>query len=194
MKNITAFYFFSLIFFTGFSQSKELALEEYEVINEVISPFEKNIPIPLDSIFLNNKFIVLGVNHFKAENINEETFKFLWNNGDIKGQPPIELFFKNFNLSHLKSDIIKSQSDSIINFKSLKGYFHSSNEAFIKNNPKHKYLSISKPFFNCNKDWCFIVKSQYIPYTSTGGNGVMYIYVKVDDLWVLYNTIDLWLT
>ncbi len=68
------------------------------------------------------------------------------------------------------------------------------NQEYIENNPKKKYLSISMPFFNYTKDWCVIVKSKHIPYTDTGGSGVMYIYVKVNEKWVLYNAINLWLS
>jgi hypothetical protein len=100
----------------------------------------------------------------------------------------------NFDLNHLKSEINKSQNDSNINFNFLNKYFYKSNQEYIRENPKKKYLSISRPFFNYNKDWCVIVKSQYIPYTNTGGSGVMYIYVKADDKWILYNVINIWLS
>lgn len=54
--------------------------------------------------------------------------------------------------------------------------------------------SISKPFFNKSKDWGMIINSEYIPYTNTGGSGLLYIYTKIDNKWVLYNVINLWLS
>ena len=166
--------------------------QEYDFINEVITSYEKDIPIPLDTIFLNKNFIALGKNHMKIEYLNKNSFEFWWN--DLrKNKPPIELFLKNFSLDHLKLEILKSQNDSLINFKALNSYFHSSNQEFIKTHPKNTYLSISKPLFNPNKDWCIIVKSSYNPFFNAGGGGMLYIFVKVDDKWILYYRFSLWL-
>jgi hypothetical protein len=185
MKKRIFLVFLTLIFFSKING------QEYSFINEVITPYEKNNSIPLDSIFLREKFINLK-NHINLKYLNEETIKLWWNNG--KKLPPVDLFLKNFDLSHFKAEIKKTQSDSIIDFESLEKYFYCSNQEYVTNNPKKKYLSISKPFFNFSKDWCVIVKSQYIPYTNTGGSGVMYIYVKVQDKWILYNIINIWLS
>lgn len=168
--------------------------QEYEFINEVITPFEDNNPIQLDSIFLKNRFIILGDNHLKYSHLNEDSFRMLWDIMGNKQEPPVELFLMNFNFEHLKADIIKSQNDSIVDFNKLNKYFYSTDEVFIKNNPKKKYISISQPFFNDVKDWCFIIKNEFIPYTNTGGNSVMFIYIKIDDIWILYNTLTLSLT
>lgn len=162
--------------------------QDYSFINKVITPYEKNNPIPLDTIFLEERFIILGKDILEIEYLNKESFKLWWGNNNM---PPLELFYSGYNFNHLKSDIIKSQKDSIINFKELNNYFYASSKKFIKNNPKNKYLSISKPFFNCSKDWCFIIKSLFIPHTGMGRSHEMYIYIKVNDRWVLYNTITL---
>lgn len=120
-----------LIFFLIIS-SYNIEAQQYEFINEVVTTYEKDNPIPLDTIFLKSKFIALGEKRMPLEYLNEETIKFWWRNGNIKQHPPIELFLKNFNLSHLKSDINNSQHDSIINFKALNSSFHSSSNEFIK--------------------------------------------------------------
>jgi hypothetical protein len=166
--------------------------QEYKFINEVITPFEEYSSIPKDTIYIKDKFIVLGKDYLKPEYLNEETIKFLWNNK--KNSSPVELFLKNFNLNHLRIDIEQSAKDSIIYIGKLKNYFYLCDENFIKNNPKKKFLSISKPFFNCNRDWCIIVMSEYIPYTDTGGNALMYIYIKINEKWILYDVLNLSLT
>ena len=186
MKNNIIFFLIILNF------SSTSGAQDYKFINEVILPYAENNPIPLDSIYLNKRFITLGEDYIKLEYINEQTIRFWWSNSSKKA--PIELFLANFNLNHLKEDIIKSQKDSIINFKKLNNYFYSYDDEFVIKNQKTRYLSISKPIFNCKKNWSFIVKSEYTPYTNSGGNAVMYIYIKVDSKWILYNTINLSLT
>lgn len=166
--------------------------QDYKFINEVISPYDENNPIPLDSIYLNKKFIILGENYIKSDYLNEQTIRFWWSSSDKNA--PVELFLANFNINHLRENINRSQKDSIINFKKLNSYFYSCDDVFIAENQKNKYLSISKPFFNCEKNWGFIVKSEYTPYSNSGGNAVMYIYIKVDSKWILYNTLTLSLT
>lgn len=166
--------------------------QEYEFINEVITPFEANSTIPKDTIYIKDKFIVLGKDYLKQEYLNEETIKFLWNNK--KDTSPVELFLKNFSIRHLRLDIEESINDSIIDFRHLNSCFYPCDNNFIKKNPQKKFLAISKPFFNCKKDWCLIVKSEHIPYTDTGGNALMYIYIKIDDQWILYNVLVLSLT
>ncbi|MGB1307897.1 MAG: hypothetical protein ACPG6B_03235 [Oceanihabitans sp.] len=178
-----------LIIFLIYISFTKADAQEYELINQIITPFEEDNPISVDSIYLNNKFIPLGKEYLKVENLNEETIRFWWNNSSYKA--PVELFLKNFNLSHLKSELLKTKNDSIIDFKKLNTYFIKIDKEFTKNNPKKKYLSISQPFFNCQKNWCFIVKSEFIPYTYTGGNKLMYIYVKVDNIWILYSILNL---
>jgi len=185
MKKFIFFIFLPLAFLTSVNG------QEYSFINEVVTPYEKDNVIPLDTIFLRGEYINLKT-HLKLEYLNEETVKLWWSNGNKI--PPVELFLANFDLNHLKSEINKSQNDSNINFNFLNKYFYKSNQEYVKENPKKKYLSVSRPFFNHNKDWCAIVKSQYIPYTNTGGSGVMYIYVKVQDKWILYNIINIWLS
>ncbi len=51
------------------------AQEDYSFINEIITPYEKNNPIPKDTIFLSNKFLDLNES-FK--NLNKETIKIWW--------------------------------------------------------------------------------------------------------------------
>lgn len=182
-----------LVFFVAFllTLSNTVIGQEYSFINEVITPYENNNVIPLDTIFLMEEFIDLKT-HFKLEYLNEETVKLWWFNG--KKLPPVELFLANFDLNHLKSEISKTQNKLDINFKSLNKYFYKSSQEYIKENPKNKYLSISRPFFNHNQNWCVIVKSEYIPYVNVTSGGVMYIYVKVKDKWILYNTINVWMS
>lgn len=184
MKKLVFFIFLPLIL------SNNAIGQEYSFINEVVTRYEKDNVIPVDTIFLREEFINLKT-HLKLEYLNEETIKLWWSNGNKL--PPIELFLANFDLDHLKSEINKTQNEFDINFKSLNKYFYKTNQDYVNDNPKKKYLSISRPIFNYSKDWCVIVKSQYVPYTNTGGSGVMYIYVKVKDKWILYNTVNIWM-
>lgn len=148
--------------------SSSLHAQEYEFINQVIVPFDETSTVPLDTIYLKNKFIILGNDYINLELLNEETIRFWWDNS--YKNPPVELFLENYNLTHLKNDILLSQKDSNIDFSRLNNYFFSVDNQFIKENPKNNYLSISKPFYNCKKDWCFIIKS--------------------NSKWVLYNTMN----
>jgi len=174
-----------------------LNAQDYQFINEVILPYKEtnykdNNAISLDSIYLMKKFIIIGKDFSKIEYFNEKSIKFWWN--DNRNSPLVELFLKNFNFEHLKADLIRSKNDSIIDFTKLNKYFHSTDENYQNEYPKNQYLSISKPFFNCNRDWCFIIKSKYIPYVQAGGNGQMFIYIKINGKWILYNRVDLWLS
>ncbi len=163
--------------------------QEYEFINQTITLISENSIVPKDSVYLNKKFIVLGNEYMKTEYLNEKTIRFWWKNSNSKS--PVELFLSNFNFDHLKTDILKSKNDSIVDFEKLQKYFFEADNEFIKKNPKKKYLQISKPFFNCNNNWCFIVKSEFIPHTNIGGNKLMYIYVNIKNEWILYNILNL---
>lgn len=162
--------------------------QDYGFINEVITPFEESSEVPIDSIFLNKEFIILGKDYINIDMLNEETIKIWWKSSYKK--PPVELFLDNYNLRHLKNDILDSQKDSIIDFSKLEKHFYAVDNQFIKNNSEKNYLSISKPFYNCKKDWCFIIKSKYIPIADTHSGLVMHIYVKSNGKWILYNTIN----
>lgn len=165
--------------------------QHYKFINEVITPYENDNIIPKDSIYLNPTFIPLGNQYLNIKGINEESINLWWN--EIRGaKAPMELFLTNFNLEHLKSDIIKFQNDSIIDFSRLEKYFHSSNIKFQENNPKVKVLNVSKPYFNCSGDWAIIITSSYIPYINTSSGGIMNIYVKINGKWILYHKLSLW--
>lgn len=166
--------------------------QEYQFINSVVTPYEGESAIPLDTLFLNNRFIEFGDEYLKVEYDIEQLIRFQWSYRKMAA--PVELFLKNFSIKRLQSEIKRAQGDSEIDFKALNNYFFPVNEEFINSHRRKKYLSISKPLFNKKKDWCVIIKYQYIPYTDTGGNKGMYIYVKVDDKWFLYNTITLSLT
>lgn len=167
--------------------------QQYEFINDVINPYENGNPIPKDSIYLYHQFIPLGTQYLNTESLNEESIRLWWN--EIKNnQPPVELFLENFNLEHLKSDITKSQNDSIIDFNKLEKYFHKSDTKFLKENPRNTIVYISKPYFNCKKDWALIVTSSYLPYVNTSSGGLMNIYVKINGKWILYYKIQLWMS
>jgi len=179
---------FSFIFFVTFFLS---CAQEYEFINQVITPFEKKNPIPLDTIFLRNKFLLPGKGFQSIESFNKPNLKSLWEPIPYVHTPPVELFLHNFDTGYIQSELQKIQNDSLINIEQLNKYFYLCSDEFVKNNPRNKYISISKPIFNRNKDWCFIVKSHFIPYVQVGG-GIMEIYVKVNKVWVLYHTLTLW--
>lgn len=164
----------------------------YSFINEVITTHERGAIVPLDTIFLREKFINLKVK-LNLKHLNEETLKSWWSS-NMSRFPPIELFLANFELAHLKSEIQNSKTDENIDFKLVNKFFYSSDINYLKMYPKNKYLSISKPIFNKKKDWCVIVKSQFVPYFNAGGSGEMYVYVRVEGKWILYNVISLWVT
>lgn len=62
----------------------------------------------------------------------------------------------------------------------------------MKDNPNKKHLYISKPYFNCNRDWAFIITSTYIPYADFSSGGIMNIYIN--GKWIIYKKLNLWLS
>ena len=160
--------------------------QTYQFINQT---FEKE---GVDNVvYLFDNFIDLET-YIKFDSINEETLQLWWS---LKqNNPPIELFLNNFNIDEIKSELYKSKEDSIINFNKLKTFFKRSSADFIKSNPENEYTSISKPIFNKEKNWAIIVKSSFIPYTQTGGSGMMIIYVKINNNWIKYYEFNIWLS
>ncbi len=61
----------------------------------------------------------------------------------------------------------------------------------MENNLKKSFLHISRPYFNKKKDWCFLIQETSCAYLSSSTGEIIYIYVKVNEEWVLYNKLTL---
>ncbi len=170
------------------------AQKDYSFINEVITLYEKNNSIPKDTILLSNKFLDLK-DSFK--NLNKETIKIWWgiNLYDTLEEkntiPPVALFLKNFNLDRVSKKIKNTFNNDYIDKSRLKKHFYLCDDEYMENNLKKSFLHISRPYFNKKKDWCLIVKETNCAYFNFSTGETIYIYVKVDEEWELYNKITL---
>lgn len=196
MKNLILFLLISLL-----SISSNNA-QTFNFINEVVK-YSKQ-----DTIHLRNNYIT----EFKVEikYFDEYNFKKWWEPIPHPNIPPIEPFINNFNLAHLRADLIANKNDSLIDFKLLNKRFVPVTVKALKKireelrkKDKSKfdytkylneaYLNISKPIFNCSKDWAIIVTESFSPYLEVATSGYLNIYRKLDDKWILYHKLELWI-
>lgn len=163
--------------------------QSYELINEVIKP---NNSIE-EKIYLKEGFLDLEDSPFDLENFNQKTLEFWWNVNPKS--PSIDVFLEELKFDYLYIEIRDLIHNSGLKLKPelLKNTFIVVDDTFEKKNKKYNYLTISKPIFNCNKDWAILIKSSYRPFTQTGSGGVMYVYKKNMGAWELYHSFNIWL-
>jgi hypothetical protein len=165
-----------------------LKAQTYELLNDIFSS-TKNEKVHLKSDFesLNNeKFL----NSYLTENFIKDNWEPL---PSIK-TPDSSLFFNNVKLEHLRFMVVTpSSSNQEIDFKKLKESFvrvSDLDEHFKENDT---YQVVSKPLFSCNNQWAVIYR--YTVFKSDVGNsGTLYIYRKIDENWVVYHKITLWMS
>ena len=179
MKNIiTAFFAFHFLNF-GYSQT-------YEFINDSVVFNQKN------EIYLINWFLSSS-NTNSIANFNEYNLKEWWcpMSLDSVSMPSIKPFLENFNFNHLQADIIANKNDTLIDFKKLNSAFVSVNNDYINKHPENTFVQISKPYYNCSKNWVilFINKGNR---SYNLGKGNICIYRKIKDKWILYHKVNLW--
>lgn len=172
----------------------------YTLINEVIK-YSKQ-----DTIQLKDKFMIFDLTKvdvkFSKENIEE-----LWTPMPHPDTPPIEPFLNNFNLAHFRADIIANKNDTLINFNLLNKRFipyaeNDLNKSQNSNSNRHNYtenlnkahLNMSKPIFNCSKNWAIIITESFSPYYDVATSGYLNIYRKTNGKWVLYHKLELWMS
>lgn len=164
-----------------------LTAQTYEFLNDSLV-FSRDSNIYLKDKFLSSK------NNSSIEHFNEYNLKELWYPipFDSISMPPIKLFLKSFNFNHLRADIVANKNDTIIDFTKLNEVFIPVNNDYVNKHPKNTYIQISKPYYNCSKDWVIIfidVGNRYYDY----GNGFIYIYRKIKNEWTLYYKIESWI-
>lgn len=145
-----------------------------------------------DTVYLKKTFLNID-NHIKVKFFTEINLRQWWSPLPLISTktPSIEPFLDNFDLNHLQSDIINSQNDSVIDFLKLNHNFYPASEDFRNENTRLTYVQISKPFYNCSKNWLILfidIGNGYKNYNS----GFFYVYKKEDDKWILYNKVELW--
>ncbi|MEM6515544.1 MAG: hypothetical protein AAF688_05130, partial [Bacteroidota bacterium] len=86
-----------------------LICQEVEFLNQIISPYSKNNPIPKDTLFLNDKYTDLA-KYFKVDNINSETLRDWWGGLFDENKPPIELFLKHFTIDNIRRELNNNSS------------------------------------------------------------------------------------
>ena len=190
--------------FIGLCFSVCVRAQTYEFINEVFKSSNQ------DTILLMDKFVVFseeGINtRFNKSNI-ENLWAPLIYSDEV---PSIEVFFNNFNLNHLRVNLISNRDDTKIDFSHLDDTFISVTENDLKeiqekwkNNSKFEenkrylnklYLKVSNPIFNCSKDWVVVITESFSPFLDIGTSGYMNIYRKLKGKWVLYNRLELWIS
>ncbi|MCH7559814.1 MAG: hypothetical protein IIC67_00335, partial [Thaumarchaeota archaeon] len=156
--------------------------QTYEFINEVLEFTNK------DTLYLKDKFFNLDENFING--FNEKNVKDWWYPLPNSKTPSIKPFLDNFNINHLKADLLNNRCDTIIDFKRLKPFLYKSSINDEKVHRKRTYITISKPIFNCSKNWAVMIFTAYRPYANAGGGGYMHIYKKRKGKWILYKRLE----
>lgn len=178
--------------------------QSYDFINDVIKHKYS------DTIKLKENFNVdfrIETNSFDEYNIRE-----WWKPFPGFAHPSIEPFLNNFNLGHLRSDLLNNKNDTLIDFSLLEKRFipitKNDLEAIRENMNKDEniakqaytkylnksYIYISKPVFNCSKNWAVIITESFNPYFNIASGGYFKVYRRVDGEWVLYHKFELWMS
>jgi hypothetical protein len=165
-----------------------LKAQTYEFLNDSLVFSREN------NIYLKNKYLssknTSSIEHFNEYNLKEWWYPMTF---DSISMPSIKPFLKSFDFNHLRADIIANRNDTIIDFKKLNDVFIPVTDDYINKYPKNTYIQISKPYFNCSKDWVILfidVGNRYYDY----GNGYIYVYRKIKNEWQLYHKIELWIS
>jgi hypothetical protein len=160
--------------------------QEYNFINTIFKEYKS------DTIYLEKKFLTFDSQTISIK-FSKENIQYLWKPSPLSNTPPIDSFFNNFNLFHLKADLVANKNDSIIDFRKLDKRVFPSSLKYMREHTHLTYISISKPIYNCSKNWAIIfIDSSNLSHDIGSGN--MYIYRKIDEKWILYHTIELWLS
>ena len=148
--------------------------QDYKVLNDIVQN---------ETIYLREYYEPVETKYLSVE-----FFKGNWSELPLDKTPSINLFLKNFNFEHTINDL--GLNTSKIDFEKLNSNYISLES--IKENPSY-YTVISKPMFNCFKDWVIVYK--YNVYKNdVGSTGNFYIYRKINDKWVFYHKVNLWMS
>lgn len=159
--------------------------QTYSLINDILEGYKS------DSIYIEEKFMSFDKDNIPLK-ISKESIEELWTPIPNSNTPSIKLFLDNFDLNHLEWNLIKNKNDTVIDFSKLaKSVFKSSKE-YIRLNTSNTYISISKPIFNCSKNWA-IIFTYSVNLAHDNGSGYMKVYKKINERWVLYHKLELWM-
>jgi hypothetical protein len=169
-----------------------LQAQTYDLINDIINELEA------DSIYLKDNFTVLNKNDndFIVTFLKKDFFINNWKSISDDKYPDIKPFLENFDISHLKAIALNEKGVEKVDFKKLSTKVISkSNFAQEERNYGNKkgILHMSKPIFNCSKDWAIVYRFSEFA-LDVGNSGDIYIYKKENGKWVYYHNITVWIS
>ncbi|AXT18470.1 hypothetical protein D7030_07545 [Flavobacteriaceae bacterium AU392] len=187
MKNILTLF---LIFCCNVSNTQDT----YQFINDVLLKSGS-----IEKLGVHHKFMPILPKGYE-DILHEKVFDDLWNpiKSIDKDFPNKAIFLKNINFKHLFAiaDGELTGEQEQIDFSKLDNRFKKiENETAFLNEKKSNYLNantilkISKPFFNCSKDWVILRTESYSKIVSSGQE--LSIFRKVDGEWILYHRLFL---
>lgn len=156
--------------------------QTYNLLNDIFYSNEGK------NMYLNSEFIKTnGENSIELHKyLNENFIKENWEYLPSSNTPSLKGFLENFDLSIIKKKAYSQNKNKLIKFGKLQKHVIAVN-GFEKSN---SYMVISKPIFNCSKDWAILYKYSIFS-IEVGTSGYLMIYRKLDDKWIEYHKISL---
>ena len=151
-----------------------LVAQEYELINDMYKEktiLRKNYEL-IDTVYLTPTF-----------------FRNNWSSLPSKKTPSIDIFLANFSFTHIIAEA-KLVNNSSIDFSNLNKNISELTDVGSNNN---NYAVISKPIFNCSKDWVIVYMFNVFS-IDVGNTGHIYIYRKVNENWLYFHKINIWIS
>lgn len=180
MKNITVICFFNLIFFTGFSQSEQLTLEEYQVINDLYSEYKGRTAEDKirDYFYKQPREIYYKTNSFKGWSyfLSAPKLNTLW------GTPPT-----NYEINKvIKWEEFLTEED----FKNLKKQIRNSNSKILDTTYLLKTLELTKSWnysgITISKPFIFENKAIIFRTRSDGSEAIIFLEKQFDKWKMVY--------
>jgi len=157
--------------------------QSYELINSIYEEAK-------DTIYLEKHFTNFNP-YPDMDFISERFFREEWEPMKMNDPPDIELFLAGINMEHLKAFAHK-KDPLFVDASKLTGKIVvlDENKSHLENNGT--ISQTSKPFISCSKEWAILFRSAYSKIYASSGD--WYIYRKVDGKWVLFHTINIFMT
>lgn len=164
----------------------------YDLLNDIFEDKKK------DSIYVFENFKSFNDPNFNRRVLEYDFIRRGWDRMETEETDDMVLFFKSFDLDKIficNDSLIESKN---VNFKELNSniYIFEKSQKIIPSKSYadlKSYYLIYHPIFNCKKDWA-IVSLDRVYNVDIGISGSILIYRKIDDKWVFYHEIIIWIS
>ncbi|NND10041.1 MAG: hypothetical protein HKN96_02425 [Flavobacteriaceae bacterium] len=161
--------------------------QTYEFLNQFLAENDDNI------IYLDNNFQSLNTNRKVVKYLNNKYFTDNWRPLPSNKIPSINEFLDQVDLSHLGAIARADSPKDKIDFKQLSPNIVDKENLDLSSQNSFNYLVISKPYFSCSKNWV-IIYGYSVYSVDTANSGYFYIYRKMNNKWVYYHKLELWMS